>query len=81
MINMILIASIIPSAITAPSILLPGRVGNVPRQSTPMQPIAPPSAISGQAEGQIRRYTAEWRSHELARHIPEMENPIDKKQG
>ena len=46
-----------------------------------MQPIAPPSAISGQAEGQIRRYTAEWRSHELARHIPEMENPIDKKQG
>jgi len=78
---MISIASIIPSAITAPFRPVPGEVADAPRQSTPVQPIEPPSANSGRAEGQTRSRTAERPFRELARYVPEMENPIEEKQG
>ncbi len=78
---MISIASTLPSAITTPSSPVPGGAADAPRQSTPVQPIAPPSAISGRAEGQPRSRAAERPFRELARYVPEMENPTDEKQG
>ena len=82
LIEMTSIASTIPSAISAPPgpVPVPGGAADAARQSAPVQPIAPPSAISGRAEQQARSRAAERPFRELARYVPEMESAANDKQ-
>ena len=77
---MISIASTFPSAISAPPGPVPGGAADAPRQSAPVQPIAPPAAISGRAEQQARSRAAERSVREVARFVPEMESAASEKQ-
>lgn len=63
---------------TAASGPVPGGTTDAAGRSVPVQPIAPPSAISGRAEEQARASGRPFR--ELARYIPELESAADEKQ-